>query len=77
MIGPVDSQSFRAILKKENEIKARFCIESLRKSDSKVEAEVKQGSCRYEITISNQFSCECSSLQITNRRTCARLYGFC
>ena len=30
---------------------------------------MKQGSCRYKITISNQFSCECSSLQIANRRT--------
>ena len=45
-------------------------IESLQKSDSNVEEEVKQGTCRYKITISNQFSCECSSLQIANRRTC-------
>ena len=44
-------------------------IESLQKSDSNVEEELKQGTCRYKITISNQFSCECSSLQIANRRT--------
>ena len=40
------------------------------KCDSNVEKEVKQGSCRYNVAISNQFSCECSSLQIANRRTC-------
>ena len=45
-------------------------IESLQKSDSNVEEELKQGTCRYKITISNQFSCECGSLQIANRRTC-------
>ena len=33
-----------------------------------VKVEVKQGSCRYKIIISNPFSCECSSLQIANRR---------
>ena len=52
------------------ELKLRICIESLRKSDSNVQAEVKQGSCWYKITISNQFSCECSSLKIENQRTC-------
>ena len=31
---------------------------------------MKQSSCWYKITISNQFSCECSFLQIANRRTC-------
>ena len=66
----VDSQSFRAIFKKAKELKLRISTESLRKSDSNVEEEVKQGTCRYKITISNQFSCECSSLQIANRRTC-------
>ena len=48
-------------------------FESLQKSDSNVEEEVKQGTCRYKITISNQFSCECSSLQIANRRTCCHI----
>ena len=66
----VDSQSFRAIFKKAKELKLRISTESLRKSDSNVEEEVKQGTCRYKITISNQVSCKCSSLQITNRRTC-------
>ena len=64
-----DSQSFRAIFKKTNELKSSISIEGLRKNDSNVEEEMKQGSCRYKITISNQFSCECSSLQIANRRT--------
>ena len=31
---------------------------------------MKQGSYRYNITISNQFSCECSSIKTANRRTC-------
>ena len=31
---------------------------------------MKEGSYRYNITISNQFSCECSSIKIANRRTC-------
>ena len=31
---------------------------------------MKQGTCQYKITISNQVSCKCSSLQIANRRTC-------
>ena len=31
---------------------------------------MKQDNCRYKITISSQFSCECCSLQIANRRTC-------
>ena len=66
----VDSQSFRAIIKKAKELKSRISIESLRKTDSNVEAEVKQGTCRYKITISNQFSYECSSLQIANWTTC-------
>ena len=65
-----DSQSFRAIFKKVKELKSRICIESLRKSDSNVEAEVKQGGCPYKVTISNQLPCECSSLQLGNRRTC-------
>ena len=52
------------------ELKSRICIESFRKSDSNVGAEVKQGSSRYKITIPNQFFFECSSLQISNRRTC-------
>ena len=38
-----------------------------------MEAEVKQGSCRYKITISNQLSCECSSLKIVNRITCEHI----
>ena len=66
----VDSQSFRAIFKTAKELKLRISIESLWKSDSNVEEEVKQVTCQYKITLSNQFSCECSSLQIANRRTC-------
>ena len=31
---------------------------------------MKEGSYRYNITISNQFSCECSSIKTANRRTC-------
>ena len=54
----VDSKSFQAIFKKAKELKSRISNENLRKSDSNVE-EVKQGTCRYKITISNQFSCEC------------------
>ena len=56
--------------KKSEGTKSRFCIESLQKSDSNVDVEAKQGSCRYKVTISNQFSRECSSLQIANWRTC-------
>ena len=69
----VDSQSFRAIFKTAKELKSRISIESLRKSDSNVEEEVKQVTCQYKITLSNQFSCECSSLQIANRRTCCHI----
>ena len=58
------------ILKKAKELKSRVSIESLQKSDGNVEEEVKQDTCWYKITISNQFSSECSSLQIANRRTC-------
>ena len=59
-----------AIFWKAKELKSRVSIESLQKSDSNFEKEVKQGSFRYSITISNQFSCECSSIQTANRRTC-------
>ena len=66
----VDWQSFRAILKTAKELKSRISIESLWKSDSNVQEEVKQGTCQYKIAILNQFSCECSLLQTANWRTC-------
>ena len=62
-------KAFEQFLKKAKELKSRISIESFQKSDN-LEEGVKQGSCRYKTTISNQFSCECSSLQNANRRTC-------
>ena len=55
----VDSRTLQAIFKKAKELKSRISIENLRKSDGNVEEEVKQCTCRYKITISNQFFCEC------------------
>ena len=67
---PNAKKDWDQLIHKVKEPKSRISIESLRKSDSNSEEEEKQGSCRYKITISNQFSFECSSQQIANRRTC-------
>ena len=36
------------------------------------EVEIKHGVTRHTVLIDNQFSCDCSSLQIANCKTCHR-----
>ena len=73
----VDSQSFRSIFKTAEELKSRISVESLRKSDSNVEEEVKQGTCQYKITISNNSPASAAPYKWQTGELATILYGLC
>ena len=61
--------SFQKILKNAKKIKKLVCISKLSKSNNSAEVEIKHGGTRYTILTGNHFSCDCSSLQMVNRKT--------
>ena len=61
--------SFQKILKNAKKIKKLVCISKLSKSNNSAEVEKKHGGTRYTILTGNHFSCDCSSLQMVNRKT--------
>ena len=63
------SVSFQKILEKMKEMKKLVCISKFSKNNICVEVELKHGGTRYTVVIGNQYSCDCSSLQMANRKT--------
>ena len=66
----VASVSCQRILKNAKEKKKLVCISKLSKNNNFSEVEIKHGITRHTFLIGNQFSCDCSSLKIVNRKAC-------
>ena len=71
----VESQAFQNVLKKAKLEKSVLCVIETKQLESEngVEVFINHRGTRHSVKIAKQITCDCSSLQIANKKTCVHI----